>query len=79
MLYRSYLSLKQVQPYSVFEEAGVRHATLSALHFDVDGHGANPRLCGIRRMHIIEKTGKTPMVSIRHCDTCFRCNHLNIL
>ena len=64
----------QVSYFSELEIHGLKNADLKALHFDLDGHAANPRLVGIRRAHLANMLGRAPPISMKHCH-----NHLQNL
>ena len=75
MLHSTLYEAPQAKPYSDFEEAGCKHAALAALRFDLDGHPSNPLSVAIRRQSIIDRCGKVPLISLRHCGN--HCQNLN--
>ena len=66
-LWEAMYGVPAVATFTKLETRGLATATFAALHFDLDGHAANPPLTALRRQQIIDETGKTPLVSRFHC------------
>ena len=67
-MWQSLYHVPQVRAFTECENAGVEHAALAFLHFDLDGAASNGRMVLERRTELIKTSGKLPMVSMRLCD-----------
>ena len=57
----------QLSAFTALETSGLGKACFGFLHFDLDGHSANPGFVAQRRQEICDATGAAPMVSRFHC------------